>query len=71
VTASDHKLALIKIPISIFDLLTGIEHRSGNQASDEKGSPTFSHVECLKELTNAVLDELLEIAKAQIPPLVL
>ena len=42
-----------------------------DQASDEKGSPTFSHVECLQDLSDAVLDGVLEIAKTRIPPLVL
>ncbi len=42
-----------------------------DQASDEKGSPTFSHVECLQELSEAVLDGVLEIAKTRMPPLIL
>lgn len=42
-----------------------------DQASDEKGSPTFSHVECLQELSEAVLDGVLNIANTRIPPLIL
>lgn len=44
---------------------------SFDQASNEKGSPTFSHVECLQELSDAVLDGVLQIAKTRIPPLML
>lgn len=42
-----------------------------DEASNEKGSPTFSHVECLQGLSEAVLDGVLEIAKTRIPPLIL
>jgi len=42
-----------------------------DEASDTKGSPTFSHVECLQELSDAVLDKVLEIAKTSFPPLLL
>jgi len=42
-----------------------------DQASDEKGSPTFSHVESLQGLSEAVLDGVLNIAKTRIPPLIL
>jgi len=42
-----------------------------DQASDEKGSPTFSHVECLQDLSDSVLDGVLEIAKTRFPPLIL
>jgi len=47
------------------------EMASFDQASNEKGSPTFSHVECLQELSDAVLDGVLQIAKTRIPPLML
>jgi len=42
-----------------------------DEASDTNGSPTFSHLECLQDLTDAVLDGVLEIAKARFPPLIL
>lgn len=42
-----------------------------DQASDEKGSPTFSHVECVQDLSDAVLNGVLEIAKTRFPPLIL
>ncbi len=42
-----------------------------DEASDAKGSPTFSHVECLRDLSDAVLDGMLNIAKTRFPPLIL
>jgi len=42
-----------------------------DEASDTKGSPTFSHVECLQELSDAVLDGMLNIAKTRFPPIIL
>ncbi len=47
------------------------EMASFDQASDEKSSPTFSHVECLRDLNDAGLDGVLDIAKTRIPPLIL
>ncbi len=47
------------------------EMASFDEASDEKESSTFSHVECLKELSDAVLDGVLNIAKTRFPPLIL
>lgn len=41
-----------------------------DEASDTKGSPTFSHVECLQDLSDAVLDGVLDIAKTRFPPLI-
>ncbi len=42
-----------------------------DEASDTQGSPTFSHVECVQELSDAVLDGVVNIAKTHFPPLIL
>lgn len=42
-----------------------------DEASDTQGSPTFSHVECLQDVSDAVLDGMLDIAKTRFPPLLL
>ena len=40
-----------------------------DEASDSKGSPTFGNVECLRELTDDVLDGLVRLSREKIPPL--
>ena len=45
------------------------EMASFDQASNLEGSPTFGHLECLRELTDGVIDDLGRLAKSQIPPL--
>lgn len=42
-----------------------------DEASNEQGSPTFSHVECLSELNDAVLGGVMSIAENHFPPLLL
>ena len=45
------------------------EMASFDEASNMDGSPTFSHVECLRELTDEVLENLLRAARERIPPI--
>ncbi len=45
------------------------EMASFDQASDEKGSSAYSHVECLRDLSDDVLGGVLNLAKTRIPPL--
>ena len=40
-----------------------------DEASNLEGSPTFTHTECLGELTDGVMDDLVGLAKDRIPPL--
>ena len=40
-----------------------------DEASETKGSPTYGDVECLRELTDDVLDGLVRVAQERIPPL--
>lgn len=40
-----------------------------DEASNMDGSPTFSHVECLRELTDEVLENVLRAARERIPPI--
>lgn len=47
------------------------EMASFDEASNEKESATFSHVECLADLSDRVLDGVLGIARTHLPPLVL
>lgn len=54
-----------------FKLRSLSEMASFDEASDIKGSPTFSHVECLQDLSDAVIDGLLDIAKTRLPPLII
>lgn len=47
------------------------EMASFDEASNERMSATFSHVECLADLSDRVLDGRLGIARTHLPPLVL
>ncbi len=40
-----------------------------DEASNMDGSPTFSHVECLRELSDEVIENLLRAAREKIPPI--
>ena len=42
-----------------------------DEASEEHSASTFNHVECLRELSDDVLDGLMRIANTHMPPLVL
>ncbi len=40
-----------------------------DEASNLEGSPTFTHTECLRELTEEVIDDVVGLAHDRIPPL--
>ncbi|MBC7805845.1 MAG: BBE domain-containing protein, partial [Akkermansiaceae bacterium] len=42
-----------------------------DEASGTKGAPSFSHLECLQDLSDPVLDGLVKIAKTHMPPLMI
>ena len=42
-----------------------------DEASAEDNSSTYSHVECLGELDDAVIEALIEVANTRLPPLIL
>ncbi len=44
---------------------------SFDEASNEESASTFSHMECLRELSDDVMDQVVEIARTRLPPLVL
>ena len=45
------------------------EMASFDEASEREGSPTYGHLECLRELTDDVLDQLAHLGHEKIPPL--
>ncbi len=47
------------------------EMASFDEASKEDSASTFSHVECLRELSDSVMSKVIEIANNRLPPLVL
>ena len=47
------------------------EMTSFDEASNQDRASTFSHVECLRELSDDVMDGMVEIANNNMPPLVL
>ncbi len=58
------KPALDELKLRPYSEMAGFD-----EASETIGSPTYGHVECLRELTDDVLERLVRMAQEKIPPL--